>query len=362
MANKYWVGGGSSTNWSAITPTNWSLTDGGGNDAAIPATGDDVFLKSSANCVLNVTTPVLRSFDMTGYSGTFTFGAYSLKVGPATENTVTCTFAGTIDLDPSAEIRFSPAGTAIINFVSGGFAFKLMYLQGGTGSVDQQDALNVENIYVYDGNWNTNGFAINAAYRIIVTKSSYSPTLNITDSTITVSGSENNSWDLSNVDATLISTNSTINITSGATFKGGGKTYNVVTFSGNAATITGNNTFVTLNVNTAGLATGLKFTIDSIQTITNFTTNGSVGNLAKILSTSASSHFHLTTGSAQISVDYMSIKDSVADQANTWYAGANSVNVSGNSGWVFTAPKVLGVSSPAKVSGVALPVKILGVG
>jgi hypothetical protein len=34
----------------------------------------------------------------------------------------------------------------------------------------------------------------------------------------------------------------------------------------------------------------------------------------------------------------MSIKDSFATQTNTWYAGANSTSVSGNTNWIFTAP------------------------
>jgi len=37
-------------------------------------------------------------------------------------------------------------------------------------------------------------------------------------------------------------------------------------------------------------------------------------------------------------VDYMSIKDSTATGGAAWYAGANSTNVSGNTGWIFSAP------------------------
>ncbi|MFH1049074.1 MAG: hypothetical protein V1732_05425 [Patescibacteria group bacterium] len=32
-ASRYWVGGGSSTNWNATSPTNRSATDGGANNA-----------------------------------------------------------------------------------------------------------------------------------------------------------------------------------------------------------------------------------------------------------------------------------------------------------------------------------------
>ena len=122
------------------------------------------------------------------------------------------------------------------------------------------------------------------------------------------------------------------------TFAGGGLTYGTVTFSGDNITVTGANTFATLNVNTAGRTTGLLLTNGVTQTITaTFATNGTGGNLAKMWSSSAGSAATVSKSSGTVCVDFMSLKDSTATGGATWYAGTGSSNVSGNTGWNFLA-------------------------
>jgi len=55
-------------------------------------------------------------------------------------------------------------------------------------------------------------------------------------------------------------------------------------------------------------------------------------------SSSAGSAATLSKSSGTVSCDYLVLKDSAASGGASWYAGANSISVSGNSGWVFTAP------------------------
>lgn len=158
-------------------------------------------------------------------------------------------------------------------------------------------------------------------------------------------------WSTTNITGLTFTKNtSTIEITgtsaTGKTFGGGGLSYHSVKFTGDNITVSGSSSFDgTFNVNNAGRANGLKMTIGTTQTLTAssncFITNGSLGNLAILQSTSAGTPATLTaTNQAQISVDFMSIKDSTVTQTNTWYAGANSTNVSGNTNWIFTAPPV----------------------
>jgi len=90
-------------------------------------------------------------------------------------------------------------------------------------------------------------------------------------------------------------------------------------------------------VNNAGLTNGLKLTSGVTQTVTGFTTNGSAGNLAKLLSTTGASAATISKSSGSVAVDYMSIQDSTVTGGATWCAGANSTNVSGNTGWTFSA-------------------------
>ncbi len=148
----------------------------------------------------------------------------------------------------------------------------------------------------------------------------------------------------------------TINMTAatGKTFVGGGSTFNctvsnggagLLTISGNntistvtttsgSVAITGNNTITTIS-NTAQPVT-FTFTASTTQTITNWNVNGTAGNLVTIVSSAAGTAASLSKSSGTVSADYLSIKDSTATGGAAWYAGANSVNVSGNSGWIFT--------------------------
>ena len=339
MAVKYWVGGGSSTNWDATGNTNWSLTDGGANDAAVPAAQDDVFFKSAEDCVINAATSQLKSLDMTGYTGTMSGTSYVL-LGPATDSgTVVCTMGGTL----SGTWRFvlEPVGTTTLNLTSSGKTFGLLksYYGTGTGTISQQDAITVlVSLSTYRGTWNTNGYSISSPCCQI--GSDHTHTFNFTNSTINMTGSSG--WEV-NAASTITATGSTINITgTSGVFNSGkdGRSYNVVTFSGAGGIIHSfSSTFVTLNVNQAGNENGLKIFGGTTQTITNFTTDGYASNLAKIQSDVAESTYTLTkAGGGQVSEDYMSIKDCAATPASTWYAGANSTDVSGNSGWVFTTP------------------------
>jgi hypothetical protein len=149
----------------------------------------------------------------------------------------------------------------------------------------------------------------------------------------------------------------TINMTAatGKTFVGGGSTFNCTVSNGGAGllTISGNNTISTVTTTSGSVAiTGsntittisnsvqpvtFTFTASTTQTITNWNVNGTAGNLVTIVSSAAGTAASLSKSSGTVSADYLSIKDSTATGGAAWYAGANSVNVSGNSGWIFTA-------------------------
>lgn len=87
-ANRYWVGGGSSTNWNATGNTNWSTTSGGANNASVPGSSDAVIFDANsgsgtANISANIT---ILSLDMTNFTGTLTHAAVNLTLagGPTT--------------------------------------------------------------------------------------------------------------------------------------------------------------------------------------------------------------------------------------------------------------------------------------
>ena len=122
------------------------------------------------------------------------------------------------------------------------------------------------------------------------------------------------------------------------TFVGGGSTFNCTLSNDGAGalTISGANTFTTIANGVQ--PTSFVFPIATTQTVTNWNVSGTAGNLVTITSGTAGTPALLSKASGTVSSNYLSLKDSTATGGATWYAGANSTNVSGNLGWIFTAP------------------------
>ena len=77
MANRFWVGGGSSTNWNATGNTNWSASSGGANNASVPGVSDVAKFDANSgtgNAVISAAI-TLQGLDCTGYAGTITHNA-----------------------------------------------------------------------------------------------------------------------------------------------------------------------------------------------------------------------------------------------------------------------------------------------
>ena len=115
-------------------------------------------------------------------------------------------------------------------------------------------------------------------------------------------------------------------------------------------TILASCTIADVAVVTAGVACGLKLTSGITVTCTNFTLTGSAGFLASISAVTAGSRATLTKASGTVSCDYLSIQDSSATGGATWYAGANSTNVSNNLGWTFTAAPPSGIAVASRIT------------
>lgn len=67
-----------------------------------------------------------------------------------------------------------------------------------------------------------------------------------------------------------------------------------------------------------------------------FTATGSVGNVITLNSLTAATPWILQIASGYVNCDYLSLQDSTAQGGANFYAGANSTNVSGNTGWQFS--------------------------
>lgn len=126
----------------------------------------------------------------------------------------------------------------------------------------------------------------------------------------------------------------------------GGKTYNSIIIGGSTATSTfsiGNEastgpTFSDIS-SAKSVAHTIQFPVGQTTTTGTFNVAGSPGNLVTISTYGGAGHTLAKTGGGTISSDYLSITGSNATPANTWYAGSNSIDGGGNTGWIFpTSP------------------------
>ena len=178
--------------------------------------------------------------------------------------------------------------------------------------------------------------------------------INMGSGTWTVTGT-GTVWSVASAGLTMDSGTSKIvlsdNTTSAKTFAGGGVAYYNLqigpTGTSNAIatyTITGANTFAGTISSTKTVASTITLPASTTTTVGNWTVAGRVGGLITLNSSTVGTQATLTDSNGGIiSVDYLNISDSAATGA-TWYAGANSVNTSNNTGWIFTAPLPSGVT------------------
>ncbi len=338
---RYWVGGTGSMASSA----NWSASSGGASGATPPLPQDTaVFDASSFSAdgqLLQMSRGIYPSIDITNVdqnvvfritaaasTTTYLCGSLTLKSG-----------ATTSILNSSSIMSFFGDGAETFDSAGASFSFDVRIENGGGSLTLSSDFTSTFDISFKDGNFDANDFDITVDQAGSVSPASVAIVMGSGTWTVTGTGSAWNPGSSSTITAetsTIVVSNTTA---SSKTFAGAGKTYATVTFSGDNITITGSNTFGTMNVNNAGLTNGLKFTASTTQTITTaFSTNGSAGSLAKILSTTTT-NFNISKSSGVVSEDYMSIADSNALGGATWYAGANSTDAGGgNTGWHFSVP------------------------
>lgn len=350
---RYWVGNGG--NWSDTA--HWSTSSGGSSGATVPLPQDTVLIDansiSSSNQTINILAPHAAGFNTTGVLNTPKIQFCQTPVGKTSAYSsitavgVTFVNSGTLRMGNRSAATLTTGGVDI------GYSL-IIESVGSTvtlGSNYITPSGNYRPFTLSTGTFNAAGY--NLTLSTLTNNSGSTRTLTMGSGTWTLNGT-GTVLAQSATGLTLSAASSTIVVAdtsaTSKTVQGLGLTYGTLTVSGDNVILQGSNTFTTVNVNNAGLSNGLKFTAGITTTVTNFTTNGSSGNLAKILTTSAGSAATLTTGSSRISVDYMSIKDSTATQANTWYAGANSTNVSGNTNWLFTAPPASGGGGGVKPS------------
>lgn len=325
------------------TPATQTRTGAGGNwstagnwTSRVPLPQDDVVIGAGASGTITGDMPRGgKSLDWTGFTGIWS-------------NAITVIYYGNLTLGSGMTITNSTAtlgGRSSQTITSNGKTLgQTLTINGPGGTYTLQDALSVgaaSNFTVTAGTFTTNNFNVTAGG---VSLSSGSIT-NMGSSTFSIISTNALTFG-ANPGATVNAGTSTVAFTgissSTRTFGGGGKTYNILTYTVAGSTgeldITGSNTFNTINFSDASNARTLAFTAATTTTITNaFNVSGTAGKLMTITSITAATHT-LSKPTGTVSDNFLSISNSIATGGASWFAGANSTNGGGNTGWIFAAP------------------------
>ena len=362
MANRYWVGAGGT--WDQTSTTHWSATSGGASGASVPTPTDNVFFDANSGGDGTVVVqdtggaglPCCAALDFTGFPGyidstsgvleifgditlsdnnhfnLFTPNIYGTSVQVNTKyNAIKDFYAGGVSINTG--LSYSPTVTltggylycnGIFVFAQGTFntnnhsVIADTFTWGTAGSV-QSTTINMGSSYFTVENSITPGAGWTVAYNT----SPSEVTVNAGTSTIVFAGA---------VDSAILTYNGATSSISSS-----GKTYyNLQIYQAAGFTIYGNNTFNRFDC--YGIPATLTFAAGSTQTFNVLSIPGtSLGFEVTLQSTSPGTQFTLYQATGLVSVDYCIIQDNAATGGAIWYAGANSTNVSNNTGWTFSA-------------------------
>jgi hypothetical protein len=248
-ASRFWVGGGSSANWSATGQTNWSATSGGSNNATVPGSSDDVTFNSSGNSssTVSATITILSLTISSGYTSTITHNAVVTVAGNLTLNTgytiagssaMTISAASTITGNSKAwanNMTFSGANTKTI---SGNFTITGTLILTGTTTLNQTGT---DTIII--GGLTSNSAGTSGTARIKITGGTWSGASTVSNNmdiagNVTISGLVYyNTNTLTYISGTVTTTSSTLNLQGNLTLNTNGITWFNITV-GTSATIT----------------------------------------------------------------------------------------------------------------------------
>jgi len=350
MASRYWVGGGSSTNWAATTPTNWSATDGGAGNETVPGSTDDVFFTANSTGTANISASIsVQSVDCTGFAGTWTQA-----------NSTTLTITGTLfklvagmTFAPNASSRviaFTPGAAANCLVTTGGKVLSSITINdgGAGGTVTLQDTLTMNGttsgvFTLTAGTFNANNQ--NLTLSTFTASNSNTRTLTMGSGTWTLTG-EVGIWTLTTITGlTFNKDTSTIVIATAPdqqarTFAAGAPTggYNIVTVNANTQSaplgFSGAATFATFNIsgpNWLVLTSGVTLTVTNAFTWTG-TTTALIG-----MESSGTGQATISVASGSPTVAYGAFRN-MAFTGGATFTANNSFSLGNNSGITINAP------------------------
>jgi hypothetical protein len=339
LANRYWVGGGSSANWNATGNTNWGTASNTRDNASVPGSSDDVIFDGvgygASNSTLSAVITV-KSLTMTGYANALTLGANLTVSGNVT-------FGSGMTLTGNYQLIL--IGTC--SLTTNGIKPYRLTINNSSSNVTLGSNLETTyngstSIYQTAGTFDANDYTVKTA--AFNANSSVNATIYMGNSTWTLNRTSLSIWNTeSATNLNIYSEGSTIyipdqTVTSNRTFNSAGHVFNDIYCGWSKNTyyvdIWGSNTFNTLTV-----APGSTFRCspDSIQTVNSFVANGTVTNPILLRGMSALWYMVGTGGTNR--VYNCTIQESHVS-GTTWnaYTSDGNVDNGSNDGWNFSPP------------------------
>lgn len=317
--------------------TSGNASTAGSWTSRVPLPQDDVVVNATTTGILIFDMPrVGKNINFTGTTGTARFNvsstSYTIYGSLTLATGMTFTQTNAMGLNGRSSYTLTSAGQT--------FAASLT-IQAFGGTYTLQDAMTLSSTVTLtfsNGTFDANNKTVSGG--LVSSNNSLTRTISMGSGTWTLSGT-GVVWNVQGTGLTLNGSSATIVLSdtsaTGNTFTmGTGLTIGGLTIAARSGTTIINGT-CTLGAFTVNAPNSLIFQQGTTRTLTAVAFNSSVGNVITIVSNLAGSPATLSLPSGIVAADYLSLKDSTASGGATWYAGANSTNVSGNSGWIFTA-------------------------
>lgn len=360
-ASRYWVGGGSSTNWNAAGPTNWSATSGGSNNASAPGLGDDVIFdgnSGSGTSNISANTAVLSSIDMSAYTGTLT------QANNTTVNVAgNVTFGSSMIYAASSSTQaWSFTATNDYTFITAGHTLGNITLSHGSVRMVLGDALTLRSDATFTL---STGLLVNSAgYSVTVgvfnASSNSAKTIIMGAGTWTTIGGNNGTpWNISPTNTTLNATGSTLNIggISGngiRSFNPGGASFTYNDVNINSSAVGPMAIPIVSSLVAAGIVTfigPLSVTYNTVSiTAGSIVSDTTAGGLSFSVSAGSNSGIGLVQSSGMVTLSKATLQQVHASGGAT-FAATDSYDLGGNSGITITPPSGGGASGGYIIGG-----------
>ncbi len=341
---RYWIGG--TGNWDATT--EWSTSSGGASGASVPLVHDTVIFDANSFTAGSQTVTVNMfwlgaSISMVGVTNTptFTFNTAGFEWGFYGD----VTFVSGMNITAASNTNFVFYGRGSHTFTTANKTINPMNVKAPGGTLAISGDLTItgtNNLSLNNGTLDVNGGNVSIGgfnNAVSTTRGLY---MGSGTWTLTGSGTCWNSATTTGLTFDAETSTIVINEATAAAkvFAGGGLTYYDVTFQGAGSgtlTVTGANTFHYLKGNSSALAKTIILPASTTTTVADLLAIGSSGKLVTIQSSSAGVAATLSCPSGLILCNWISLRDNTGTGGASFFAGANSTNVSGNTNWTFTS-------------------------